>query len=133
MEARMSGKNVVTVALLIVGTIHLLPLAGVIGSARLTSLYGLPFDEPNLLILMRHRAVLFGLLGGFFVYAAFKRVIQPLAFLAGFVSVISFLWLAASSGGYNEEVGVVFVADLVALVALTIGAAVFLLRRDKAD
>ena len=58
--------------LIVVGVIHLLPLSGVLGGAQLFSLYGVPVDDPNLEILMRHRAVLFGLLGVFLVYAAFK-------------------------------------------------------------
>jgi hypothetical protein len=107
--------------LLVVGVIHLLPLSGVIGAERLTLLYGIPFDEPNLAILMRHRAVLFGLLGGFLVFAAFKPVFRTVAFVAGFASVVSFLWLAWSVGGYNALIGRVFVADLVALACLVVG------------
>ena len=71
---------------------------------------------------MRHRAVLFGLLGAFLVYAAFKPQLQVIAFVAAFVSVVSFLLLAWSAGAYNPQVGRVVTADLVALVALVIGA-----------
>ncbi len=42
---------------------------------------------------MRHRAVLLGFLGLFFLFAAFRPALQTVAFLAGFVSVVSFLWL----------------------------------------
>ena len=38
-------KYLVTATLIVVGVIHLLPLSGVLGSARLTSLYGLDFNE----------------------------------------------------------------------------------------
>ena len=107
--------------LVLVGVIHLLPLSGVLGSERLASLYGLHFNEPNLEILMRHRAVLFGLLGAFLVFAAFKPAFQTVAFIAGFISVASFLYLAWAIGGYNEQVGRVFVADVVALVFLVVG------------
>lgn len=37
-------------------------------------------------ILMRHRAVLFGLLGAFLIFAAFKRAYQTVAYLGGFFS-----------------------------------------------
>ena len=79
--------------------------------------------NPNLAILMRHRAVLFGILGLFFVFAAFRPEIQTVAFLAGFVSVVSFLWLAWSVGGYGPQVARVVMADIIALVCLMIGAA----------
>lgn len=65
-------RHVASAMLFIVGVIHLLPLSGVLGAERLGLLYGLQFHEPNLAILMRHRAVLFGLLGAFFIAAAFQ-------------------------------------------------------------
>ncbi|MFP5357992.1 MAG: phosphopantetheine adenylyltransferase, partial [Gammaproteobacteria bacterium] len=85
--------------------------------------YGLPFSEPNLAILMRHRAVLFGLLGLFLVVAAFWPAVQLAAVLAGLVSVLSFLWLALATGGYNAQLARVVVADGVALVCLLVAAA----------
>ncbi|MEM8484034.1 MAG: phosphopantetheine adenylyltransferase [Bacteroidota bacterium] len=84
--------------MIIVAIIHLLPLSSVIGNERLSALYGISFDEPNIEILMRHLAMLFGLLGSFLLYAAFDKSLQLLAFLAGFVSVVSFMWLAWSVG-----------------------------------
>ncbi|MCB1624631.1 MAG: phosphopantetheine adenylyltransferase [Pseudomonadales bacterium] len=116
-------RNLVTAMLVVVGVIHLLPLSGVLGSGRLATLYGLSFSEPNLAILMRHRAVLFGLLGIFFIFAAFRPVFQTVAFMAGFVSVVSFLLLAWSVGGYNAEVARVCMADTAALACLVVGGA----------
>jgi hypothetical protein len=107
--------------LVIVGIIHLLPLSGVLGAEKLATLYGIPVNEPNLEILMRHRAVLFGLLGAFLVYAAFRPAFHLIALVAGFASVGSFLWLAASVGGYNAAVGRVYMADLIALACLVAG------------
>lgn len=115
-------RTLVSAMLLVVAGIHLLPLSGVLGAARLTALYGLPVDEPNLAILMRHRAVLFGMLGSFLAYAAFSPRLQVAAVGAGFVSVASFLWLAWSVGGYNAQLSRVFVADVVALVCLLVAA-----------
>jgi hypothetical protein len=109
--------------LIVVGVIHLLPLAGVLGSERLDRLYGLSFGEPNIAILMRHRAVLFGLLGLFFFFAAFKPQFQIVAFIAGFVSVASFLWLAWSVGSYNAQIARVFQVDIVALICLIVAVA----------
>ena len=112
----------VSAMLIVVGVIHLLPLSGVLGSDRLAALYGISFNEPNLVILMRHRAVLFGLLGLFFIAAAFQPNLQTAAFIAGFISVISYLLLAWSVGDYNAQLGRVFTADIVALVCLVMGA-----------
>lgn len=115
-------QKMITAMLLLVSIIHLLPFSGVAGAERLSSLYGVSINDPNLEILMRHRAVLFGLLGLFLAYAAFKPALQPAAILVGFVSVVSFLLISMSVGGYNEAIRKVFFADLVALVALCIAA-----------
>ena len=114
-------RRVVQAVLIVVGVIHLLPLPGVLGSARLAALYGLPFDEPNLGLLMRHRAVLFGLLGACLLCAAFRPAWHTWALVGAAVSVLSFLTLAWSAGGaLNAQVQRVVIADLVALVCLAV-------------
>jgi hypothetical protein len=126
-----SMKYISPLALIIVAVIHLLPLVGVLGAARLTQLYGLPFDEPNLAIVMRHRAVLFGLLGVFCVVAAFKPQYQIAAYVAAAVSVGSFLLLALMTGGYNPQIARVVTADWVALLALAVGASAMVYERFR--
>lgn len=115
-------RILISLMLIITGIIHLLPLSGVLGAERLSALYGMAFNDPNLAILMRHRAVLFGLLGLFLIGAAFKPAWQPLAFGAGFISVLSFIWLAWSVGGYNMQINRVVIADIGALVCLIVGS-----------
>ena len=124
-------RYLITAMLVFVGVIHLLPLSGVLGGEQLSSLYGLSFTEPNLAILMRHRAVLFGLLGLFLLVAAFHPRSRTLAFIAGFVSVASFLWLAWSVGGYNAQISRVFSVDTAALVCLIVGAAAHIYEQRK--
>jgi hypothetical protein len=55
-------RFVVPAVLLIVALIHALPLVGVMGAAKLTQLYGIDVQDPTLELLLRHRAILFGLL-----------------------------------------------------------------------
>ncbi|WP_373389536.1 phosphopantetheine adenylyltransferase [Pseudomonas alcaligenes] len=111
-------SKLIAALLLVAGLIHLLPLAGVLGGERLNALYGLALDEPNLQILMRHRAVLFGLLGTLLVAAALRPGLRGLALFGGLVSVLSFLLLAWSAPLYNEALQRVVVADWVALACL---------------
>ncbi len=118
-------KYLLSAMLLVVGVIHVIPVTGVIGSDRLAALYGFAVDDPNLEIVMRHRAVLFALLGALLIGAAFNRAWQGLAIVAGFVSVTSFLAIAWQVGGYNEQIGRVFTADLVALACLVVATVVW--------
>jgi hypothetical protein len=115
-------KYTISFMLSVVGIIHLLPLSGLLGANRLASLYGVVLDDLNLVILMRHRAVLFGLLGVFLIVAAFRSEFQVAAFVAGFVSVVSFLILAGTAGEYNASIRSVLIADLVALFCLVVGS-----------
>ena len=109
--------------MLVVAVIHLLPISGFVGVERLAVLYGVEIAGPDLEILMRHRAMLFGILGGFFAYAAYRPAFQPVAFVVAFVSIASFIFLALSVGGFNSDIGRVVIADIVALVCL-LGAVV---------
>jgi hypothetical protein len=77
--------------------------------------------------------VLFGLLGAFLVYAAFRPEHQAIALVAGFVSVVSFLAIAWSVGGYNAAIGRVVTADLVALLCLIIAAVALWSQRGAAS
>ncbi|MEM6514203.1 MAG: phosphopantetheine adenylyltransferase [Pseudomonadota bacterium] len=119
-------KVTISILLLIVGVIHLLPVIGVLGTERLIALYGIPISDPNLEVLMRHRAVLFALLGGFLVYAAFTPALQMLAVIAGLVSVVSFIALAQPVDSINAALLRVVRADLVALVSLVIAGGLLL-------
>lgn len=118
-------QKMISILLVIVGIIHLLPVSGVLGAERLAALYGLSFQEPNLAILMRHRAVLFGLFGVFLLYAAFKPSLQPIALLAGFVSAASFVGIAWSVGEYNEALRRVYIADLIAIGCLVVATILY--------
>ena len=125
----MIGRTI-TALLLIVALIHLLPVMGFFGGERLTSLYGIEIADGNLQILMRHRAMLFGILGSFFMYAAFRPAIQPIAFLAAFASIVSFLFLSFSTGDMNDAIWNVVIADLVALAALFAAVVLYIVKRS---
>ena len=45
-------EKTVTALFVLVGIIHLLPVVGVLGGERLSALYGLPLEAPDIAILM---------------------------------------------------------------------------------
>ncbi|HYD82071.1 MAG TPA: phosphopantetheine adenylyltransferase [Paucimonas sp.] len=111
----------ISISLVVAAIIHLLPLAGAAGPHALSALYGVPFDDPNLQVLMRHRAAMFGILGGFLLHAAFARRLQAIAILMGLASAGSFVWIAFAVGGYNAALNRVVQADLLAIGCLLAG------------
>lgn len=108
----------------LVGLIHLLPGVGVLGVERLNTLYGIPIQDNNLEILMRHRAVLFALLGAFMLASAFYPPWRAVAYGFAWVSVLSFLGLAAWVGETNLQLNRVVRVDWLAVVLLALGSAV---------
>ena len=117
------AERAIQACLLLVGLIHLVPATGVMGTDRLRALYGMTVDGSDLAILMRHRAVLFGIIGALLVAAAVRKTLRVTALVVGLASVVSFLLIAVAVGGYNPEIRKVVAVDLGALVLL-LGAAI---------
>lgn len=123
-------ERMITGLMLVVAVIHLLPVTGFFSVERLSSLYQIEIVDSNLEILMRHRAVLFGILGAFFTYAAFKPNVQPIAFVAAAISIASFFFLAWSVGDFSEAIRKIVIADVVAGVALSGAIIIYIVQPD---
>ncbi len=123
-------ERIITGLMLIVAIIHLLPLVGAIGVERVNALYATSISDPTLEILMRHRAVMFGILGGFFAYAAFMPAMQPIAFIAAAISVGSFFWFVYGVGDPSGALSSIVIADIVATIALGGAVVLYLANRS---
>lgn len=106
----------------IVALINLLPVFGVLSAARVGAMYRVRFAGPDLAILMRHRAVLFAVVGGLLVAAMFRPELRWPAIIAAAVSMGAFVVLAWMEGGYNAAIRRVIVIDLAAFVPLAAAA-----------
>jgi len=114
-------KYVSVVALLVAGIIHLLPVPGVMGASTLARLYAIEVNDPNMAILLRHRAILFGVLGMLMLSAIVLPWLRVTALTVALFSAASFIVVAMAVGGYNPAIGRVVVADVVASVLLLAG------------
>jgi hypothetical protein len=114
-------KMIVKASFLIVGIVNLLPIVGALSADHLEGLYGVALEDPNLLILMRHRATLFGIVGALLVISAFRPPLRALSSAAGLISMLSFVFFACLVGDYDAELQRVVIADLSAS-ALLVGA-----------
>lgn len=116
----------VPAVLVAAGLLHLLPVVGVLSRARLEAGYGVPVPGPELELLLRHRAVLFGLLGAALIGAAAIETWQRPAVWAGLVSTGSFVVLTLLVGVSEGPLVRVAYADVAAFGALA--AAAFVIR-----
>ena len=107
-----------TLLIVLASLINLAPVLGAFSVERMQALYGIALPDPNLGILMRHRAVLFGIVGGIMIVSAFHPPLRPVAYAAGVISMLAFLAIAWLAGGYNAEIQRVCLIDLVGVAAL---------------
>ncbi len=115
----------VALVLVAVGVLHLLPLVGVLGGSQLERLYGVAIADPALLVLLRHRAVLFGLVGAACLYAAFRPLQRMPVIVAGLASTLSFVALAGAEGP-NAAMHRIVLFDVGAALLLGLAALVHL-------
>lgn len=111
-------RRLATGLISLVGLVNALPLVGAVSATRLEALYGVPLSDPNLVILLRHRAVLFGIVGGLLLWAAFRPALRPVAGAAGLLSMLSFVAFVVAAGGANPPLERVAWIDGVASLAL---------------
>jgi len=112
----------ITVCLIIVGLINCAPVLGVLSAQNLENAYSISLASNDLIILMRHRALLFGVLGGFILYSVFFPSYQGAAMIMAMVSMVSFIALVYLVGGYNDSIYKVLVVDIIGIVFLAIAA-----------
>lgn len=111
-------EKVITFCLVVVGLINFVPVIGVISAQRLELAYSITLAGNDIEILLRHRALLFGILGGFILYSAFNSSYQWVAMIMAGVSMVGFAWLVLTAGGYNEALSKVLFMDVVGILFL---------------
>lgn len=116
-------KNLITLAYLFAGLVNLAPVIGLAGRPSLEALYGASIPDPTLLLLMQHRAVLFGLIGSLMVLAAFRVTLRPTAAAMGGISMAAFLVLFMMADPAPAALQGLFWIDLAALVLLLVAVA----------
>lgn len=119
--------------LFLCGLIHLLPFALAFMPDRIASAYGVEVSGSDMALLLRHRAVLFGIVGAIMVHSSLTRSNYLLATLTGLVSMLSFVWLFMHIGGINDSLRRIMLVDMAASLALAVTAVFFLRQAGRAN
>lgn len=114
----MRAETFIVAILLAVGAINALPAIGMVSGARLQALYDISLTDHNLLVLLRHRALLFGLLGGAVLASVFLPAWRLPAMAAALISMVSFLALAWPPEAASASLRKVFWIDAALSLAL---------------
>ena len=107
-----------SIILFIVGIINILPIIVFFDSSKTAKLYGVPIEGESLIILMRHRGVLLGLVGLVLIFAVFKPEFRIFAIVAALISKLAFIFLTFTASNYTTEVRQVALIDVGAVVLL---------------
>ena len=116
------------ITLFIAGAINLLPFILAFLPQKISKSYGIAVPDVNYELLLRHRAVLFGIVGGLMIYSAITKKIYAISVSIGLISMVSFVILYFLLNGINKELEKVMKADVVAIILLLTG---FLLYKFK--
>ena len=115
--------KLITASLVIVGLINFLPVLGLLGVKNLETAYKISLPSGDLILLMQHRALLFGLLGGFILYSAFVPIYQNAAILLAAISMTGFAILVHVVGSSNPAILRILYIDYVGIFFLVIAIA----------
>ena len=110
--------------LFLVGVINFLPIIGILSLDKINQAYGLSVTDNNIEILLRHRALLFGLIGGFIIYSVFNPQYQTAAIILAAISILGYLFFSWSVGGANSALMKIAQIDIVGIVLLIIAGVI---------
>lgn len=118
-------ENLYRLILLITGLVHILPFSFLFFTEQLQKSYGVDISDANLQLLLRHRAIFFGLIGVGMILSAIKKSFYGWASVIGLISMLSFVWLFYQIGGINQQLRSVMLIDVFISAALFLTAMVY--------
>lgn len=110
------------ICLFVAGAINFIPSILAFMPNKIKQSYGIEVPDANYELLLRHRAILLGIIGGVMIYSALTKKNYTIAVIIGLISMVSFIILYLSiSGSINAELYKVMKIDIVAIIILLIG------------
>ena len=115
-------QTLATILICFAGLINFLPVIGALSRKRIESLYDISVEDGNYEILMRHRAVLFGIVGTLMIASAFVTTLRPAGYAAGLTAMLGYLLITLQVGKYNPNIRRIAIVDIIATAALLTAA-----------
>lgn len=110
------------ICLFLAGIINILPSILMFLPQKLADSYGINIPDADYELLLRHRAVLFGIIGGIMIYSALSKEIYSKAVIIGLISMVSFIVLYfVVDGEVNSNLRKVMIVDIIGVVILLVG------------
>ncbi len=114
------------ICLFIAGLINFFPSLLAFLPSKIATSYGIKIPDANYELLLRHRAVMFGIVGGIMIYSAISQKHYSLAVVIGLISMVSFIvLLKLVNGAVNPELMKVMKVDVIGIIILLIGLVLY--------
>ena len=114
-------KYLVATLFIIPGLINFAPIVGALSNKHIANLYQVKHLSPDIALLLRHRAFLFGIVGALLICSAFQVTIRAHATIAALVSMVSFIILVFAMETSNPSLIKIAWIDVVATIVLLLG------------
>lgn len=119
------SRNTAVAILVVIGVITASPVITALNPNGITSLYNVAFKDDAVLLLVRHRQVMLGVLGAALVYGAFFYHLRIVVITAAVVSKLAFIGLCITTPNLTPGIQRVIYFDAVSVVLLLIAAVIF--------
>lgn len=117
-------NNFVTACYVAAGLVNVFPVIGVLSNTQLTSLYAVDVASADLSLLLRHRAILFLIVGLLLLVSVVVDSLRLVSGIAGLISMVSFVLLAWSMPEINNSLQRIVMIDIVVSIFLLIALVV---------
>lgn len=95
-------------------------MVGVLSAAKISSAYSIDLVGNDIIILLRHRALLFGIVGGFVLFSVYKPAYQSVAMVMAAISMVGFLYFVWAMDDYNDSITRIAMIDLAGIACLVL-------------
>lgn len=126
-------KIIFRISLVLVGLINLAPVMGVFSAQQMAEAYGVAINQSEMVVLLKHRALLFGLLGGFTLFAVFVRSLQLPALLMSGLSMSGFALLMHFESVTSPAMQRILMFDYVGLVFWLLAVFAYTMNRSRGN
>ena len=111
-------RSFIPFAYLLAAIVNIAPAIGALSDEIVVQLYAVQIHSTEISLLLRHRAVLFAIIGGLLLAAAVMEDLRTTAGLAGLSSMSAFMLLLVVTGAENARLTQVALIDSAATLVL---------------
>lgn len=119
------SRNAAVAILVVIGVITASPIVTALNPSGISSLYNVAFEDDAVLLLVRHRQAMLGVLGAALVYGAFFDRLRMMVIIAAMVSKLAFIGLCVATPDLTQGIQRVIYFDAVSILLLLIAAVIF--------